>query len=50
MAPVMPRLVAVGGPLQGSMHPLETDEVSIGRDVSNSLPIADTSASRSTRF
>ena len=46
MAPVMPRLVAVGGPLQGSMHPLETDEVSIGRDVSNTLPIADTSASR----
>ena len=46
MAPVMPRLVALGGPLQGSMHPLETDEWSIGRDVSNSLPIADTSASR----
>ena len=46
MAPVMPRLVAVAGPLQGSMHPLETDEVTIGRDAANSLPIADTSASR----
>ena len=28
------------------MHPLETDEWTIGRDMSNSLPIADTSASR----
>jgi Nif-specific regulatory protein len=28
------------------MHPLETDEVTIGRDAANSLPIADTSASR----
>ena len=46
MAAAMPRLVAVGGPLQGSTHLLESDEMTIGRDVSNSLPLADTSASR----
>jgi len=46
MNSVEPRLVAVAGPLQGSVHHLETDEVTIGRDASNTLPIADSSASR----
>jgi transcriptional regulator with GAF, ATPase, and Fis domain len=46
MGSVEPRLVAVSGPLQGSVLPLEADEVSIGRDASNSLPVADSSASR----
>jgi transcriptional regulator with GAF, ATPase, and Fis domain len=41
-----PRLLAVAGPLQGSVHFLETDEVTAGRDVSNSLVIADVSVSR----
>lgn len=41
-----PRLLAVAGPLQGSVHLLETDEVTTGRDVSNSLVIADVSVSR----
>src|SRR5215471_9069488 len=46
MNSVEPRLVAVAGPLQGSIHPLETDEFTIGRDVSNSLPLSDSKASR----
>ncbi|MGH9318081.1 MAG: sigma 54-interacting transcriptional regulator [Thermoanaerobaculia bacterium] len=41
-----PTLVAVAGPLQGSVHPLEIDEVTAGRDASNSLVIADVSVSR----
>jgi transcriptional regulator with GAF, ATPase, and Fis domain len=43
---VTPTLVAVAGPLQGSVHPLEIDEVTAGRDASNSLVIADVSVSR----
>jgi transcriptional regulator with GAF, ATPase, and Fis domain len=46
MSSVEPRLVSVAGPLQGSVHFLETDEFTIGRDVSNSLPVSDTKASR----
>jgi transcriptional regulator with GAF, ATPase, and Fis domain len=46
MGSVDPRLVAVSGPLQGSVLALEADEVTIGRDASNSLPVADSSASR----
>ena len=46
MSSVEPRLVSVMGPLQGSVHFLESDEFTIGRDLSNSLPIADTKASR----
>ncbi|HYX19521.1 MAG TPA: sigma 54-interacting transcriptional regulator [Thermoanaerobaculia bacterium] len=46
MNSVEPRLVAVAGPLQGSVHFLEADEVTIGRDASNTLPIFDSSVSR----
>jgi transcriptional regulator with GAF, ATPase, and Fis domain len=46
MRSVEPRLVAVSGPLQGSIHALESDEFTIGRDISNSLPIADSKVSR----
>jgi Nif-specific regulatory protein len=46
MSSVEPRLVSVAGPLQGSVHFLETDEFTIGRDVSNSLPVSDSKASR----
>ena len=46
MASIEPRLVAVAGPLQGSVHHLEGDEVTIGRDASNTVPVADSSASR----
>src|SRR5215472_13600489 len=46
MSSVEPRLVSVAGPLQGSVHFLETDEFTIGRDISNSLPVSDTKASR----
>ena len=46
MGSVEPRLVAMAGPLQGSVNWLETDEVTIGRDLSNTLPVADSKASR----
>ncbi len=46
MGSVEPRLVSMAGPLQGSVHWLETDEVTIGRDLSNTLPVADSKASR----
>src|SRR5262245_12840380 len=46
MSSVEPRLVAVAGPLQGSVHLLETEEFTIGRDLSNSLPVSDSKASR----
>jgi transcriptional regulator with GAF, ATPase, and Fis domain len=46
MGSMEPRLVAVAGPLQGSVHPLEADEVTIGRDASNSIAVADSLASR----
>ena len=46
MASIEPRLVVVAGPLQGSVHYLEAEEVTIGRDDANTLPISDSSASR----
>src|SRR5262245_28326598 len=46
MGSVEPRLVAVAGPLQGSVHLLETDEVTVGRDASNTLAVSDSKASR----
>jgi Nif-specific regulatory protein len=46
MNSVEPRLVAVAGPLQGSVHYLEADEVTIGRDASNTVPVSDSSTSR----
>jgi Nif-specific regulatory protein len=43
---VSPSLVAVAGPLQGASRPLTGDETSIGRDLTNSVSIADASVSR----
>ena len=41
-----PRLAAIAGPLNGTTFELNEQEVSIGRDPSNTLPIADLSLSR----
>ena len=41
-----PRLVAVSGPLKDSIFALEMEELSLGRDASNGLPISDPSVSR----
>ncbi|HXU40252.1 MAG TPA: sigma 54-interacting transcriptional regulator [Blastocatellia bacterium] len=41
-----PRLAAIAGPLKGTTVELTEREVSIGRDPSNALPIADLSMSR----
>jgi transcriptional regulator with GAF, ATPase, and Fis domain/pSer/pThr/pTyr-binding forkhead associated (FHA) protein len=43
---VNPRLVAVSGPLRDSVFVLPTEELSLGRDASNGLPISDPSVSR----
>jgi transcriptional regulator with GAF, ATPase, and Fis domain len=43
---VNPRLVAISGPLQDSVFALPTQELSLGRDASNGLPISDPSVSR----
>jgi Nif-specific regulatory protein len=44
--PLNPRLVGVAGPLEGGVFALADDEISIGRDPSNLLPIDDPSVSR----
>ena len=41
-----PRLVAVSGPLKDSVFSLPEEELSLGRDASNGLPISDPSVSR----
>lgn len=41
-----PRIVAVSGPLKESIFALSLDELSLGRDASNGLPISDPSVSR----
>jgi transcriptional regulator with GAF, ATPase, and Fis domain len=41
-----PRLLGIGGPLKGTAFPLPVGEVSIGRDSSNQLWIADPALSR----
>jgi transcriptional regulator with GAF, ATPase, and Fis domain len=41
-----PRLVVFAGPLQGTVFPISTGEVSIGRDSSSQLRISDRSVSR----
>jgi Nif-specific regulatory protein len=46
ISPVSPSLVAVAGPLQGASRPLSGDETSIGRDLGNTVSIADASVSR----
>jgi transcriptional regulator with GAF, ATPase, and Fis domain len=43
---VNPRLVALSGPLKDSIFALPADELSLGRDASNGLPIGDPSVSR----
>jgi transcriptional regulator with GAF, ATPase, and Fis domain len=43
---VNPRLVAISGPLKDSVFALPTEELSLGRDATNSLPITDPSVSR----
>jgi Nif-specific regulatory protein len=43
---VNPRLVAVSGPLKDSVFSLPDEELSLGRDASNGLPISDPSVSR----
>jgi len=43
---VNPRLVAVSGPLKDSVFALPAEELSLGRDASNGLPISDPSVSR----
>ena len=40
------KLVAIEGPLQGQVFPFSEEELSIGRDAANHLPIADGSLSR----
>ncbi len=41
-----PRLVAISGPLKGTTFALSQDEMSIGRDLSNSVSLIDPSVSR----
>jgi Nif-specific regulatory protein len=41
-----PRLVAISGPLRDSVFALPMEELSLGRDASNGLPISDPSVSR----
>ena len=41
-----PRLVAISGPLKDSVFALPTEDLSLGRDASNGLPISDPSVSR----
>ena len=41
-----PRLIGVGGPVEGGFFALGDDEVSIGRDPTNLLPIDDPSVSK----
>jgi transcriptional regulator with GAF, ATPase, and Fis domain len=41
-----PKLINIAGPLHSTFFSLAEDEVSIGRDLSNHLPINDTSVSR----
>ena len=43
MTRMLPRLVAVAGPLAGNSLPLSREETSVGRDVTNDLVIADAS-------
>jgi Nif-specific regulatory protein len=43
---MVPRLIAISGSLKGTTFALEEDEVSIGRDLSNSLSLNDPSVSR----
>ena len=43
---VNPRLIAVSGPLRDSVFALPSDDLSLGRDASNGLPISDPSVSR----
>jgi transcriptional regulator with GAF, ATPase, and Fis domain len=43
---VNPRLVAVSGPLRDSIFALPMEELSLGRDATNGLPISDPSVSR----
>ena len=44
--PLNPRLLAIAGPLKDSILPLPEGEATLGRDPSNTLPIADLSVSR----
>ena len=44
--PVNPRLVAISGPLKDSVFALPIEDLSLGRDASNGLPISDPSVSR----
>ena len=41
-----PRLVAISGPLKDSVFALPIEDLSLGRDASNGLPISDPSVSR----
>src|ERR1700746_396580 len=41
-----PRLVAISGPLRDSVFALPPEELSLGRDASNGLPISDPSLPR----
>ena len=41
-----PRLIGIGGPVEGGIFALADEEISIGRDHSNHLPIDDPSISR----
>lgn len=41
-----PRIIAIAGPLEATIFPLCSDEVSIGRDPANNIVIADGSVSR----
>jgi Nif-specific regulatory protein len=44
--PLNPRLVGISGPVEGGIFALADEEISIGRDRSNLLPIEDSSVSR----
>ena len=41
-----PRIVAIAGPLRGTMLPISSDEISIGREPSNQLSVPDRNVSR----
>jgi transcriptional regulator with GAF, ATPase, and Fis domain len=44
--PLNPRLVGIGGPVEGGIFALADDEITIGRDRANKLPVEDGAVSR----
>jgi len=42
---MMPKLIAISGPLEGAAFPLDKAEIAIGRDETNGVSLADPSVS-----